>query len=144
MTIDEAVKNLRSLGVFPDTPENPNSVRENAEIFKKCTTLYAIGEEAGKRHWGCGSGQFIYFHLGALLKREPEYKSRFLEEAEKQLSGLGISAQHIDEYFELGTDPGLVFTFRYEEQYNAYVRVLFYEKADQFALDKMRQWLGYK
>jgi len=144
MATNETIEKLRTLGVFPDTPENPNSVRENAEIFEKCTTLSAIGEEAGRRHWGCGSGQFLYFHLEALLKKEPEYKSRFLEEAKKQLGSLGISAHHIDEYFESSSDPGLAFTFRHEEDYNADIRSTFYEKADQFALDKMRQWLNYK
>jgi len=60
------------------------------------------------------------------------------------LGKLGISAEHIEEYFQSGTDPGLFFTLKYEEQYDADVRVSFYQKADQFALDKIRRWLGFE
>ena len=143
MVIDEIVEKLRTLQVFLDTPEQPNSVRENAEIFEKCTSLEDIRKEASKRHWGCGSGQFVYFHLRSLLK-DQEYKTEFLEDAKRQLGGLGISLEHIEDYYQSGVDPGCIFTSRYEEQYSLDVRVNFYDKANQFALNKMREWLGFK
>lgn len=144
MVEDEVVEKLRGLRVFPDTEKNPNSVRENAEIFEKCTSLDAIGQEAAKRHWGCGSTQFVYFHLEALLKDEG-YKSRFLEQARQELGGLGISSEHIYEFYQSsGADPGLVFTLRYDKQYDVDIRRPFYKRADQFALDKMREWLGFE
>jgi len=142
MVSDEIVERLRTLEVFPDTPEHPNTVRESAEIFEKCTTLDDIGREAAERHWGCGSEQFVHFYLGALLEHEPEYKSKFLEEAKRQFGELGILPEHIEEYFQYSGSAGLVFTLRYEEQYSADVRMNFYEKADQFALNKMKEWLG--
>lgn len=144
MAVDEIVERLRTLEVFSDTLEHPNSIREHADIFEKCTTLEAIRQEAVRGHWGCGSKQFVYFHLRALLKKELEYKSRFLEEAKQQLGNCGISAQHIDDYFEFCPDPGPIFIARHGRQYNADVIASFYEKTDQFALDKIREWLGFK
>jgi hypothetical protein len=91
-----------------------------------------------------GSGQFVYFHLNALLKKDPEFKTRFLEEAKKELGGLGVSAEHIENFFQYSdASPGLSFTLRHERQYSKEIRVPFYEKADQFALDKIKQWLGH-
>ena len=138
-----AVERLRSLGVFPDTAKNPNSVRENAEIFERSATIDAIRQEMRVNGWALGGTQFVYFHLEALLERDSEFKSKFLEEAKTGFSGLGISAEHIEEFFQCGADPDFVFTLRHERQYNKETRAPFYEKADQFSLDRIRQWLGY-
>jgi hypothetical protein len=102
------------LNVFQDTPENPNSIMECAGIFERCTTLAAIGQEMVKMKSACGSGQFVYFHLNALLKKDPEFKTRFLEEAKEKLCGLGITQEDIQEFFQCGTEPGLILTFKHE------------------------------
>ena len=140
---DYAVERLRSLGVFPDTAKNPNSVRENAEIFERSATIDAIRQEMRVNGWALGGTQFVYFHLEALLERDSKFKSKFLEEAKTGFSGLGISAEHIEEFFQCGADPDFVFTLRHERQYNKETRAPFYEKADQFSLERIRQWLGY-
>ncbi|MBI4896599.1 MAG: hypothetical protein HY832_03570 [Candidatus Aenigmarchaeota archaeon] len=73
------------------------------------------------------------------------YRSGFLEQAKQQLGGLGISPEHIEEYFQSGRDPGLFFTLKYQNQYEiGTIGVPFYERADQFALDKIREWLGFE
>ena len=38
MDKEEALRKIRSLEVFPDTLEHPNSTIENVEIFAKCNT----------------------------------------------------------------------------------------------------------
>ena len=136
------VQRLRSLDVFPDTPKRPNSVRENAELFRKCATMSILKQEIPRS--SCSLEQFLYFHLEALLKKDPEFRSSFLKEAKEKLGGLGISAEHIEEYFQNGCgDPEMVLYVKHEGRYDIKAVGLFCEKADQFALDKMRQWLGY-
>lgn len=136
MSREIVVEKLKVLGVFPKNDKN-----EIAEIFEKCTNLYEIGKECGRRHWSCGSGQFVYFHLEALMKKEPEYRAGFLADAKQGLGGFGISPEHIEEYFSSGTDPSSVFSLIYEKQYDIDARMNFYEKANQFALDRMKKWL---
>lgn len=146
MVQDEVVERLRTLKVFPDRKEKPNSVRTNAEIFERCATLEHFAREALQ---SCGDRQFIYFHLNALLELEPDYKFRFLEDAKQLLIGIGITPQHIEEYFQSGADNSLVFTMTHgpnglsDDQYPMDVLKPFYRWADQFALDKMREWLGF-
>ena len=142
MPTDELVERLRTLGVFPDSPKNPNSVRDCAEVFERCETLDDIGQDAGRRHWSCGSGQFVYFHLEGLFKYDPEFKTRFLAEAQQQLDNLGIKPDHITEYYQSGADPQLVFMFRHEGEYAKEVRLSFDRKADQFAFNQLKGWLG--
>lgn len=144
MVDEKTVEKLRTLDVFPDTEKNPNSVRENAEIFEKCTTLDEIEKEAAKQRLGVGSRQFLYFHLGELLKKDTEYRARFLEEAKERFGGLGIQPEHIEEYFQSGTaDPIYKFSLAHGEHYAKEVRKPFYDKANQFTLEKMRAWLGF-
>ncbi|HIH50364.1 MAG: hypothetical protein ABSE71_00110 [Candidatus Micrarchaeaceae archaeon] len=135
--LTRAIEKLRPLNVFPD------NIRENAEIFERSTTIGAIGQEMVKIGSACGGSQFVYFHLKAMLERDSEFRSGFLDCAKKELGGFGISAEHVEEFFLAGTGAGLLFTLRHEKQYSKEVRVPFYERADQFALDKIRQWLGY-
>src|SRR3989344_9303632 len=98
------VERLRELRVFPE------SVGENAEIFEKCTALETIEQEMANRHFTCGANQFLYFHLNALLNSNPHYRVIFLEEAKQQLGGLGISSEHIEEYYDArADDPELLF-----------------------------------
>lgn len=143
MELEQLVEKLKILGVFPKT------VDESAEIFRSCTNIEAIAEEVGRRHYTCGEEQFVYFHLGALL-RDSEFKAKFLTDARKELDNQGIRPEHIDEYFQSGADPGLVFMSTHEEygpseiKYPREVMLTFSKRADQFALDKMREWLGVK
>ncbi|MBN2453957.1 hypothetical protein JXB11_00260 [Candidatus Woesearchaeota archaeon] len=144
MAEESAVEKLRSLKVFPDLPEHPNNIREHIKIFEKCKTLDDIVQVARKEHWGAGSGQFVYFHLHALLASDSAYKLKFLEEAKKDLADSGIKPEHIEEYFQSSRDPGISFSFDYSEEYDLDTRKSFYQRADQFALDKMREWLGFE
>ena len=73
--INDIVERLRTLGVFPD------SVQKSAEIFAQCPNLDDIAQQLEEDHSSCGEDQFVYFHLQALFKYDPEYKSRFLEKA---------------------------------------------------------------
>ncbi|MBI2107322.1 hypothetical protein HYT57_05045 [Candidatus Woesearchaeota archaeon] len=145
MVQDKVVEKLRTLKVFPDKKEKPNSVRTNAGIFERCTTLEQFKREDLE---SCGDRQFVYFHLNALLEFEPDYKTRFLEEAKQRLAETGITPRHIEKYFQSGADNSLVFTMTHgpnglsEDQYPMDVLRPFYSQADQFALDKMREWLG--
>ncbi len=136
MVSPQAVKKLTQLGVFPKT------VSVNADVFEHCSSLEEISKEAIKFGWSCSPGQFIYFHLGELLK-DKHYNSQFIKEAEQVLGGLGISSRHIDEYYHLGADPELVFSLRHGV-YTSTIRKTFYDRANQFTLDKMREWLGFK
>ncbi len=136
MVSPQAVEKLTQLGVFPKT------VGVNAEIFERCSTLETITQEAINLGWSCGSGQFVYFHLGEMLKDE-KYKSSFLKKAKEELGSSGISSDHILEYYQSGADPGLVFSIRHGE-YIAPVRKAFYERANQFSLNQIREWLGYR
>lgn len=135
MTNQEAVERLRRLGVFPRQSE------ENSEIFERYTDVQGIGEGIARPGWTVGTQQFIYFHLEEILK-DPDYKAEFLQEARQCLADSRIKPEHVEEYFNSGADPGLVFTLRHEE-YGRDVRMPFFERADQFALHKIRQWLGF-
>lgn len=77
------------------------------------------------------------------MERDPAYERSFLEQAKQELSKSGITPEHIEDYFQSGTDPQSVFALKYEEKYSMDVREKFYKEADQFALDKMRDWLGF-
>lgn len=135
--IDAAVRKLARLGVFPDT------VRESAEMFSKCRTIDGVKGAAREMRLSAGGEQFVYFHLEAIINSDSEFRTRFLDEASDRLRGTGIDALRIVEYFRSGADPGLVFTLRYGQTYNNEIRNAFYEKADQFALDSIRRWLGF-
>jgi len=136
MGLEQVVEKLKMLKVFPKT------VVENAEIFRDCPIVDAVGREMARRHYTCSEGQFIYFHLHALMEKDPGFKARFLVEAVKKLRDSAIQPIHIDEYFQSGEDPGLVFTLKYEREYDRDARLAFYQRANQFALYKMREWLG--
>ena len=136
MELEQVVEKLRALGVFS------NNLRENAEIFKKSKTLDDVKREVIKWYPACGSSQFVYIHLVALLKHNPEYTSGFLEESKRALGKFGIKPEHIVEYFQSGTSPIMMFTFEHGKEYNIDDRIKFYQMADQFALDKIREWLG--
>ncbi len=143
MASKKNVEKLRTLGVFPDTLKRPNSVKENTEIFERCGTLEEISVEVSKRHWACSPGQFVYFHLEALLKQDPNYKFKFIEDAKECLRKSSVSPEHIQGYFQSGADPGLVFRLNHEGEYGQEIRRPFYNKANQFALNKLREWLGF-
>lgn len=139
---DSVRKKLKLLGVFPDTEENPDSTRVSVEVFQKCSTVEEICRECGDRHWGCGGGQFVYFHLEGLLNYDPSFKERLLREAKEKLGNLGIKPEHIEEYILTGPDANLVFSMRHEDEYPWEVRHKFYEATDQFVLDNLKEWLG--
>ena len=136
MVRKELVEKLSLLNVFPTT------VEKSAGIFERGRTLEDIRKEADLGT--CGNEQFIYFHLEALFGYDPDYKTRFLAEAQNKLGNAGIKQEHVAEYFQIGADPGLVFMFRHETEYNPDVRTTFYQRANQFALDKIREWLEIK
>ena len=136
MGIEQVVEKLRTLGVFPKI------VSESAEIFRDCATTDEVARELGRRHSSCGEGQFIYFHLQAVLKKESGFKSRFLGEAVQRLGDTRIQPAHIEEYFQIGENPGLMFMLSHEDEYEGVLRLEFSRRADQYALDKMREWLG--
>ena len=136
MGIEQAVEKLRTLGVFPET------VSVSAEIFRDCATTDEVAREMGRRHYSCGEGQFIYYHLQAVLEKESGFKSIFLGEAVQRLGDTSIQPAHIEEYFQSGRNPGLEFMFRHGDEYGHDLRLEFYRRADQYALNKMREWLG--
>ncbi len=140
MAEDTLVERLRTLGVFPDTPQSPNSVRENANILAQCATLDEIGSEVATRRFSVSAGQFVFYHLQALLQQH-DYEQGFMAHAKEKLGGLGIQPAHIAEYFQ-STNPGLVFDLKHEDVYGRTERDAFYEKANQFALDSLREWMG--
>ena len=127
-TIEEK---LRVLNVFP------NSIDETAEIFQKVQNEEDVKKEMGERSYSCGSEQFIFFHFHSLLGLQPE----ILQEAEKQLSDLGVSPEHIKEYMKDEQQQSLIFTLRHEDKYPFEVREPFYQKANQFTLDRIKQYL---
>ena len=134
MGLEQAVEKLRTLDVFPKT------VAESAEIFRDCTTTDAIGNQVGGRHYSsCGTEQFIFFHLEALMEKDPEFKARLFRGAIQRLGDSGIKPSHIEEYFQIGADPGLSFLFRHEEEYERDVRLGFNQRANQYALNQMRE-----
>ncbi|MBS3104721.1 hypothetical protein J4234_00520 [Candidatus Woesearchaeota archaeon] len=138
MGLEQAVEKLRTLDVFPKT------VAENAEIFRDSITLDAVGKQMGARAYSCGDEQFVFFHLEALMEKDPEFKSRFLAGAVRKFGDSGIKQKYIKEYFQIGANPGLLFTLRHEEEYKPEVMLGFSQRANQYALDEMRQWLGFQ
>ena len=145
MGLEQIVEKLKVIGVFPKT------VNESAEIFRDCAKPEAIAGEVCRRHYTCGEEQFIYFHLGALFKYDSQFKSKFLADARQELGNLGILPENIDEYFQSGGDPSLVFMLSHEQEYGLSeikyprdVMLAFSKRADQFALDKLREWIGVK
>ncbi len=140
MPINTPIGKLESLGVF----QSGTNFRDDAAIFEKCRTMAEIGNELGSRHLQSGSNQFVYWHLEALFKTNPEYKACFLDEAIRQFEDSGISSEYIIEYLSnQGRTGGIEFIFEHEEEYGLERMNIFFEKADQFALTKFRAWLGY-
>ncbi|HLD57354.1 MAG TPA: hypothetical protein VJA47_03555 [archaeon] len=137
MVRQEAVDRLRTLGVFT------RQVAESAEIFERYGDVDGISEGISRPGWTVGTQQFIYFHLGEILKN-PDYRAVFLDEAQKQLRDTGVRSEHIEEYFQSGADPSLVFSVRHGEEYDRTVRSTFVNAADAFALRKIRGWLGFE
>src|SRR3989338_3988425 len=140
MTDGSIEDRLRLLGVFPDTPQSPNSVRENAQIFQQFATLDEIDRAVALLHLTVSAEQFVFYHLQALLQH-PAYKSDFLTRAQEELGGLGIMQPHIADYFQ-SSNPRLTFNLRYENAYTIANRNAFNAKAGQFALDRLREWMG--
>ena len=138
MGLEQAVEKLRTLNVSPKT------VTESAEIFRDSVTPDAIGNQVGGRHYSCGTEQFIFFHLEALMEIDPEFKARLLRDAVQKLGNSGIAPKHIQEYFQIGADPGLVFMLKHENDYEHDAKLTFSNRANQYALDKMREWLGFQ
>ncbi len=69
----------------------------------------------------------------------------------ERLSDTGIGPKQVAEYFNCGEDPTPVFNARHEEvsglsdvRYAKEVMSAFYRRANQFALEKMREWLGFQ
>lgn len=137
MANQEAVERLRTLGVFP------NQAEENAEIFERYRDVKTSIIDACRRRPTALSGrQFVYHYLDALLKKDPEYRARFLQEARQQLGGFGVKPEHIEEYFQLGPEGGYIFCAEHKEYRD--IPDSFFDTADQFALDRIRQWLGFE
>ncbi len=136
MANQEAVERLRTLGVFP------SQVEENAGILGKYKDVSSIGEECARRDIALSGRQFVYFHVDALLKKDPDYKAKFLEEAKRNLSDVGVRPEHIEEYFQLGTEGHILFCAEHKEYKD--IPDSFFDRADQFALDRIRQWLGFE
>ena len=145
MGLEQAVEKLRNLGVFPKT------VLENTQIFQASTTFDELGRQISSRpKLSVGDGQFLYFHLVELMGKDQSFKQRLIREALDKLGNTGIKPEHIEEYFNCGEDPTPVFNARHEEvsglsdvRYAQEVMLAFYKRADQFALEKMREWLGF-
>lgn len=132
MTIESIKEKLRILNVFP------NSIDENAEIFLKVQTEKDIEKEMVAHHTSCGNEQYIFFHFHEILKLQPE----ILKEAEKKLGNLDISVNHVREYMQAEQQPSLLLTLKHDDKYPYEVRERFREKANQFALDKIKEYLG--
>jgi hypothetical protein len=134
MTIESIVEKLKALNVFPDT------VNDNAEIFLKVQNEEDIEREMTERHTSCGHEQYIFFHFHSLLKLQPE----ILKEAEEKLGNSDISINHVREYMQAEQQPSLLLALRHDDKYPYEVRERFREKANQFALDKIKEYLGIK
>lgn len=153
MDLEQAIQKLNWLGVYANTPEHPDSTRENAIIFQQSSTLDEVKTNLRPLGTCLSAGQFMYFHLGALLKKDEHFKHEFLQGdkgAKQSLGDAGILPEHIEEYYSKGADPALVFSMRHvgprhqdPKEYPIDVFKAFYPRADQFALDKFREWLGF-
>jgi hypothetical protein len=139
--IDEATGKLMELGILP-TDSNPNLPRTYAEILWECSKLSDTERMSRSIGYGAGYEQIILIPLTHLLDKNPEYRTIFLNEAKNQLNGLDIKPEHIEEYFRKGNS--LAFTMRHENDYDSGTRDKLYEKANHFALGKMREWLGFQ
>lgn len=132
--MDESIaEKLRELNVFP------NSIDESVEIFKTVQNEEDIKQEMIKRHYTCGTEQYIFFHFSALLKRQPG----ILQEAEQRLGDLGVPLDVVREYMQEQQHPGLLMALRHRE-IPFEVRENFFREANQFALNKIQEYLGIK
>jgi hypothetical protein len=134
MATEDIVKKLKALDVFP------NFVYEGAEIFSNVQTEDDVEREMAERHTSCGGEQYIFFNFHSLLNLQPE----ILQEAEKKLGNLGISTDHIREYMQAEQNPSYLMALEYGDKYPYEVRDRFRKKANQFALDKIKEYLGIK
>ena len=137
------VEKLRILNVFP------NSIDESVEIFTTAQNEEDVTQEVRKRQYSCGSEQFLYFHFGELVKLQPG----ILAEAEAKLGHLGLSSDYIREFFTSGADPSLVMSAKSQlreaegkpandKRYDRETRKKFSKEAYQFALNRMKEYLG--
>ncbi len=136
MVNQEAVERLRTLGVFP------KDVEENASILGKYKDVSSIGEECARRDIALSGRQFVYFHVDALLKKDPDYRADFLGGAKEQLKDFGVKPEHIEEYFQLGTEGHILFCAEHKEYKD--IPDSFFDRADQLALNGVKQWLGFE
>ncbi|MBI2542421.1 hypothetical protein HYV80_06970 [Candidatus Woesearchaeota archaeon] len=138
MRLEQAVEKLRNLGVYP------NAVDGCAELFRDCPTIDVIPKEMSRRRWQSGSEQFINEFLRAVMGQDSVFKQKFLAEAVKGLADSGMQPAHIEEYFHMRGSPKIVFNLDYGQDYDGTTLKGFYARADQFALDKLREWLGFQ
>lgn len=126
----EAVEKLRALNVFPDTLE------ESAEIFRAAQTEEDVRQEMIRRKTSCSSEQYIFFHFSELLRRQPN----LLQEAEQRLANLGVPPDVTREYMQAQQQPSYLMAMSHEEIPDE-TRVRFSKAANQFALDKIKEYL---
>ena len=132
MDKSETIKErLRALNVFP------KSIGDSMEIFQTAQTTEQMRKEMEKRKLSCSEEQFLFLHLEALIRQEPQ----ILERAEKMLGNLGLPVEYVREFFSSGMDPTSVMNLIYENKYPYDIRERFSRAAIQFTLDEMRRYL---
>jgi|TARA_Y100000310_G_scaffold332513_1_gene408245 hypothetical protein len=125
---------LRDLGVYPD------AITQTAEIFGRIQKPEDLRDEMRRLGKSLGGDQFLYHHFIALVTKRPE----LIDEAVETINVEGVSPELVREYFGYSSaDPGNVFSMRHGEIPNE-TRIELYDKALQFAFDKMKDYLGLR
>ena len=129
----DAVDRLRKLNVFLD------SVVVDVQFFEQCKTIEELHRAIRTRGLPMDGTQYLFFYAPKLMALQPE----LFDEAARVLDGFEIPPPIIQDYFRWGCHPGLKLSILHGKNYSWPVRKRFGKVASQFALDKMRDYLGF-